>query len=284
MSQSTDITLGSGLSGTDYRTEHNSINAAFGSTHKGNSAPSYAVAGMIWLDDTSTPWVMKIYDGTDWIVIGTVDASTNQFTPYYAGAALAAASTTAAGLVERATDVEAAAGSDTTRYITPKQLADNLLSVTLGTMQATTSGQAVDFSSLPSGIKRISVNFDSVSTDGTTSFFVQIGDSGGLETSGYIATSGRVVDSTANAVTNTTSGFFLNYNNAAQALSGTMTLNLMDASTNLWSGFAVVKNASTGMIISAGSKTLSAELDRVRITTAGSDTLDLGNINISYEV
>jgi len=51
------------------------------STHAGNSRPSYAVAKMLWIDDTTTPWVLKCFDGTDDISIGTINATTNIFTP-----------------------------------------------------------------------------------------------------------------------------------------------------------------------------------------------------------
>jgi len=51
------------------------------SLHKGNSRPAYAEAGTLWLDDSSTPWVMKLFDGSDDITIGTVNPSDNKFTP-----------------------------------------------------------------------------------------------------------------------------------------------------------------------------------------------------------
>lgn len=78
MSQSTDLVL-SDQSGIDFRTELNSILAAIASTHKGSTAPSYAVAGMCWLDDSGTPWVLKFYDGSDWITMGNINATTNLF-------------------------------------------------------------------------------------------------------------------------------------------------------------------------------------------------------------
>ena len=56
MAQSTDITLAN-QSGAAYRSEHNSINQAFGSNHIGASAPSYILTGMSWIDNSSTPWV-----------------------------------------------------------------------------------------------------------------------------------------------------------------------------------------------------------------------------------
>lgn len=49
--------------------------------HKGPSTPSYAVAGMMWIDDSASPWVLNIFDGTDNISVGTVDPTTNTFTP-----------------------------------------------------------------------------------------------------------------------------------------------------------------------------------------------------------
>lgn len=54
---------------------------ALHSLHSGTARPSYAVAGMMWLDTTTTPWVLNAYDGTDDIALGTINASTNAFTP-----------------------------------------------------------------------------------------------------------------------------------------------------------------------------------------------------------
>jgi microcystin-dependent protein len=43
------------------------------------TAPAEAQAGTIWLDNTSNPYVLKIYDGADWIIIGYMNTSTNTF-------------------------------------------------------------------------------------------------------------------------------------------------------------------------------------------------------------
>jgi hypothetical protein len=58
---------------------------ALHSNHKGNSRPSYAVAGMTWVNDTTSPWVLNLFDGSDDIPLGTFNTSTNQFTPSNAG-------------------------------------------------------------------------------------------------------------------------------------------------------------------------------------------------------
>ena len=52
---------------------------ALHSLHKGDSRPSYAVAGTMWIDDTTTPWLLKIFGGADDVVLGEVNASTGEF-------------------------------------------------------------------------------------------------------------------------------------------------------------------------------------------------------------
>lgn len=56
------------------------------SNHSGSSRPSYAVAGMDWIDTSGTPWVWYLFDGNDDIPIGTFNATTNLFTPTVMGA------------------------------------------------------------------------------------------------------------------------------------------------------------------------------------------------------
>jgi hypothetical protein len=87
MSQSTDITI-SDQSGADFLTEINAILAAMASGNSGPSEPGYAVAGMEWIDTSGTPWLHKRFDGSDWIITGSYNATTNKFTPYVDGAAI----------------------------------------------------------------------------------------------------------------------------------------------------------------------------------------------------
>jgi len=71
------------------------------------------------------------------------------------------ASTTTEGIVERATDAEAAAGTDTTRYITPKQLSDNASSVFTATANSTTMlevGAESDFPAAVGGVITLAAN------------------------------------------------------------------------------------------------------------------------------
>lgn len=81
-------TIGANKSGLVYRQEDNDGKKALLSHHKGAGAPSYAEAGTIWLDDSATPWRLKIFDGSDWIVMGALHAGNNTFLPHLGTTAL----------------------------------------------------------------------------------------------------------------------------------------------------------------------------------------------------
>ena len=80
MSQSNFGNLESPLNGTNFfNTYLEPWRDALHTMHSGSSRPLYAVAGTMWLDTTTTPWVVKVFDGTDDISIGTINATTNLF-------------------------------------------------------------------------------------------------------------------------------------------------------------------------------------------------------------
>lgn len=82
MSQYDPGDLESPVSGTAFVNTHFEPTIdAINTCHSGASRPTYAQAGMIWLDNTTTPWILKIFDGTDDITIGTVNSTTNLFVP-----------------------------------------------------------------------------------------------------------------------------------------------------------------------------------------------------------
>lgn len=151
--------------------------------------------------------------------------------------------------------------------------------VTSGTAVASTSGTAIDFTGIPSWVKVIVIQLVGVSTNGTASVGVQIGDSGGIENSGY---SGTVFDDSTTA--NFLTGFFDNTASAAIVRHGTYTLTLVNAATWTWActftlGFSNAAAGRTG----GGTKSLTATLDRVRLTASnGTDAFDAGTVNILY--
>lgn len=151
--------------------------------------------------------------------------------------------------------------------------------LTSGTAVASTSGTSIDFTGIPSWVKRITVMFNGVSTNGTSNVQVQIG-SGSVDTSGY-----NNIYGTGGSSTTATSGFLVTYATATGYLRiGSIVLNLV--SSNAWVESGMLGDYSNvgAQSFSQGYKALSSALDRVRITTVnGTDTFDAGSINIMYE-
>jgi len=153
----------------------------------------------------------------------------------------------------------------------------------------TCAGQtSIDFTNIPAWVEKITVMFSGVSTSGTSNIQIQLGDSGGIETTGYLgdgfSTAGGGV---ANA--NYTSGFGIGTTNQAAASLSHGNFTITNLTGNIWTIFgAVAQSTSATMNFTAGSKELSETLDRIRITTVnGTDTFDTtpsaGSINIIYE-
>jgi len=155
--------------------------------------------------------------------------------------------------------------------------------ITSGTAVASTSGTSIDFTGIPSWVKRITVMFQGVSTSGTSLPMIQLGDSGGVETTGYTAGSSLIGFGTSNYTT----GFTIRTDAVASTImDGFITINLVSSSTNSWvaGGTIYAPTPTAYMSAVSGAKSLSATLDRVRITTVNNtDTFDAGTINILYE-
>jgi hypothetical protein len=142
------------------------------------------------------------------------------------------------------------------------------------------SGTAIDFTSIPSWVKRITIMFNGVSLSGSDHYLVQIG-SGSVTSSGYTSLGNAFNQASGTGGTTSTSGFVMFVSDAAGTIYVHMMLTLI--SGNTWvsshSGAKLTNNAMAG----GGSVALSGALDRVRITTTGSNTFDAGTINILYE-
>ena len=153
--------------------------------------------------------------------------------------------------------------------------------------QVTPSGVAiVDFTGIPSWAKRITVMFDGVSTVGTTRVIVQLGDAGGIESTGYTASCTAAIETnTVSGVAITTAqqgGFPIAYALAADARTGALIIT--NVSANKWVAHGVmINNGASSSSQTAGVKTLSDTLTQVRVTSTGPDNFDAGSIAISYE-
>ena len=155
---------------------------------------------------------------------------------------------------------------------------------TLGTEQATTSGTSINFTSIPSTAKMIIVSFIGVSLNAEDDIKIQIGDSGGLETSGYVGGCMEMRLAVPETTEDRTDSFLIVRNNAAvQVCSAVATLTLEDSSDYTWMCHAQGYNASGSKYHgSFGTKSLSATLDRLSLV-CGSGAFDAGVVNISYQ-
>ena len=156
--------------------------------------------------------------------------------------------------------------------------------LTLATKQATTSGSSVTFSGIPSGTSLIFVNFDGVSLSGSSdNLLIRLGDAGGIETSGYISTSTKIISGAHPSADTSSAGFLIRLIDDGLVTSGQMILTLFDAATFTWVQSHTVLGSIYQPMIGGGKKALSAELTQLSLLTTGSDTFDAGSINISYQ-
>lgn len=145
-----------------------------------------------------------------------------------------------------------------------------------GTSVASTSGTSIDFTGIPSWVKRITVMFSGVSTNGSSLTQLQLGTPtivttgyvGGAFNGGGIAFSAGFVISQAGSAADTRSGIatLANISGNTWACSGTTGVN--GGGGSLFGGFIALGSALTV----------------VRVTTVnGTDVFDAGSINILFE-
>lgn len=155
---------------------------------------------------------------------------------------------------------------------------------TLSTEQATSGSAAYNFTDVPSGTKRVVINFINVSTNGTAYPRIQLGDSGGIETSGYVGASSYIGTTNTSGTINLASGFDIATSTAANVFSGKLVLDLENATNHTWTASWVIGlSNTTATYFGAGYKDITTELTQISFTTAnGTDTFDGGAVNVSY--
>jgi len=156
---------------------------------------------------------------------------------------------------------------------------EDLADWTQTSFSATTSGTAVDFTSIPSGVNEIDVIIDGVSFSGTDNILVQLGTGGSPETSGYDSST-MLIGSTGNN-NSSTAGFITRVSFASNTADGLFRLFRIDG--NQWAAHSFVRYQSGSHQVGSGRKSLSGELDMVRVTRDGSNTFDAGQVAIRYK-
>jgi hypothetical protein len=176
-------------------------------------------------------------------------------------------------------EAPAVAGSNTQTLVATT---GTLAPVVSGTAVTTTGGTSIDFTSIPSWVKRITVMFNGLSLNSTSTLRFRLGTSGAVETSGYVGTAINAASSPT--VQSFTAGFDMyGAMTAATAAYGAITFSLIGS--NAWVANGIIATSLVGANSISGTKTLAGTLDMVRITTvSGTDTFDAnGGVNILYE-
>ena len=151
-----------------------------------------------------------------------------------------------------------------------------------GTAVASTSGTSIDFTDIPSWVKRITVMFNGISSNGTSNFLIRFG-SGSFDTSGYSSRNGSILGTTTDVSTDTSGHLITPSVTAATNHSGTAILSLIGSNTWIVNGTSQRSDGFVNTVVTTKTA-LSGALDRIRITTVnGTDTFDAGTINILYE-
>jgi hypothetical protein len=153
------------------------------------------------------------------------------------------------------------------------------------TAQASTSGTSITFSSIPSGVKRITVMFNGVSTSGSSNLQIQLGTgSTSYTTSGYSSIYSVLASATV-TTSSASTGFIVSSIGSSNTYVDGGSIVLVNISGNTWiENGSIAETNATRITKSDGNITLGATLTAIQVTTVnGTDTFDAGSINILYE-
>lgn len=151
--------------------------------------------------------------------------------------------------------------------------------ITRGTADNITGNSSSAFTSIPSDVRKIELILHNVSLSGSDDLLVQIGDSGGYETTSYFSSSSYVTSTPVGS--GFTTGFGIIVRNSSRSINGTV--ELLNITGNTWVMTFEGGDGTTGSaVISGGRKGLSSTLDRVKLITSGSNTFSSGIVNIFY--
>ena len=150
-----------------------------------------------------------------------------------------------------------------------------------GVKQATTSGTEFDFA-IPSGVKEIKCIFNEVSLSGTNWTEIQIGDSSGIKTTGYLGSASRM--GTGVTTANSTGAFSVYATGSTENATGIMILSLLDEATNTWVASGTLATGVTALTYTTGGVvSLDSELTTVGLTRDVTSTFNGGSFNIQYD-
>ena len=133
---------------------------------------------------------------------------------------------------------------------------------------------SVTFTGIPSGVNTVTVGVFDLDFSASETFEVQIGDSGGIETSGYLSSVGSQSEST-----NHTDAFVTQNSGMSAEARGLFHLFRVDGNKWVYSSGASGNSQNNG----SGMKLLSGTLTQLRVKTGLGNNMSNGVIRISYQ-
>jgi hypothetical protein len=270
--------------GIAVRGDINAALAALVTNNSGDTAPSPTYPFMWWADSNTGHLKQRNAANTAWIDHGDLSSALLRASDIASGGS--------GGLLRKDGDGASLTGvssgnityDNSTSGLTAanvKAAIDEVVGRPTTTVQATTSGTAKDFA-IPAWATEITVNFMGISLNGSRPV-IQIGDSGGVETSGYLGSIAR--GTSALVSTNLGASFELyNADSGATVFSGSVRLILGDSATFTWCAYGGLANLeSNGLTWLRGHKSLSSALTTVRVTSVtGTNNFDAGKVSVTY--
>ena len=153
--------------------------------------------------------------------------------------------------------------------------------LTSGTAVASTSGTSIDFTSIPSWVKRITVLFNNVGTASINYLQVQLG-SGSIQTSGYSGSVSTLATGISITATPSSAFYVVNKSATGDTYSGAIVFTLQ--SSNNWVMTSAIYG--TNLLrnnVAGGSISLSGALSTLSITDSSGASFNAGSINVLYE-
>jgi hypothetical protein len=173
-----------------------------------------------------------------------------------------------------------------TGYVRGSGVTTNIYPLVRGAAQSATGLADIEFTDIPSWVRRVTVVFATVSGSAASDWYMALGTGTGptYVSSDYNSYAAALSTSALAGAISTTSFIIANAAPLALAYSGTITLSNFDSDT--WSihgglGSSLVSTSTAGQF-TAGGVSLGAALTAIKISV-GTGTFDNGAINILYE-